>query len=142
MAAGLLSLTGGCLVVGGILHLTGAVKGAKVVWTADGVVGAGYCLWTMVATLRQGRLGVDIIALLALVGALAVGEYLVAALIAVMVASGQALEGWAAGRAHPDLKALLERAPRSARRYDGETLHTVPVATVDPATPWWSGPVN
>ena len=130
-AAGLLLVTGGCLAVGGVLYLAGAVDGAAVVWAAAGVVGAGYSLWTMLAAFRQGRLGVDIIALLALVGALAVGEYLAAAVISVMVASGRALEGWAAGRAHRDLRALLERAPRSARRYDGDTLQTVPVESLN-----------
>jgi hypothetical protein len=44
-------------------------------------------------------MGVDVIALLAVCGALAVGEYLAAAVISVMLASGRALEGWAAGRA-------------------------------------------
>jgi heavy metal translocating P-type ATPase len=127
LASVLLVVTGGCLALGGVLHLAGAADGADVVWMVGGAVGAAYSLWTMLAALRQGRLGVDIIALLALVGALAVGEYLAAAVIAVMVASGRALEGWAAGRAHRDLRALLERAPGSARRYDGDTLRAVPV---------------
>jgi heavy metal translocating P-type ATPase len=136
----LLVVTGGCLAVGGLLHLAGAADGAGVLWAIGGVVGAAYSLWTMLATLRRGRLGVDIIALLALVGALAVGEYLAAAVIAVMVASGRALEGWAAGRAHRDLRALLERAPRSARRYDGETLLAVPVEALNPGDKMLVGP--
>lgn len=131
MAAVLLLVAGGFLAVGGILHVAGAVDGAHVVWAGGGVVGAGYSLWTMVASLRRGRLGVDIIALLALAGALAVGEYLAAAVIAVMVASGRALEAWAAGRANRDLRALLQRAPRSARRYEGNTLQAVPVETLN-----------
>jgi hypothetical protein len=55
----------------------------------------------MLAALRQGRLGVDIIALLALIGALRVGGYLAAGVIAVKVASGQALEGRAARASSP-----------------------------------------
>jgi cation transport ATPase len=85
-------------------------------WPAE-LWGAAFSLWTMLASLRRGRLGVDVIALLALVGALAVGEYLAAAVISVMVASGQSLEAWAAGRARRDLHALLQRAPRLAHRY-------------------------
>jgi heavy metal translocating P-type ATPase len=94
----------------------------------------------MLASLRRGRLGVDVIALLALVGALAVGEYLAAAVISLMVASGQALEAWAAGRARRDLRALLQRAPRLAHRYDGDTLRLVPVDALESADVVMVGP--
>ena len=78
---------------------------------------AAYALWAMADAFRHGRVGVDVIAVLAVAGALAVGELLAAAVISVMLASGRALEAWAAGRARRDLRALLERAPRTARRY-------------------------
>src|SRR5262249_32522033 len=86
----------------------------------------------MADALRHGRVGVDVIALLALTGALAVRELLAAAVIAVMLASGRALEAWAAGRARRDLHALLERAPRTARRYRNQALETVPLEAVIP----------
>ena len=90
-----------------------------------GALGAAYSLWTMLDSLRRGRLGVDAIALLALVGALAVGENLAAAVISVMLASGRSLESWAAGRARRDLHALLQRSPRTAHRYEGASIKTV-----------------
>ena len=65
----------------------------------------------VVAALRHGP-GVDLIAVLALVGTLAVGEYLAGALIALMLATGRALEAAAQRRASHDLRALLEHAPR------------------------------
>ena len=74
----------------------------------------------------------DLIALLASVGALAVGEYLAAAVISVMMASGRALEAWAAGRANRDLRRLLERAPTTAHRYEREELRTVAADSVAP----------
>ena len=80
-----------------MLHSAGVGTQGNLVWAVAGAIGAAYALWTMLASVRQGRLGVDVIALLALVGALVVGEYLAAAVISVMVASGRALEGWAAG---------------------------------------------
>ena len=52
-------------------------------WMAAGVVGAAYSLYLTLISVRARRLGVDVIALLALVGAMAVGEYLAAALKAV-----------------------------------------------------------
>lgn len=128
----LLAVTGACLVGGGALHLAGAPTAGNAVWVASGAMGAAYTLWTVMDSLRRGRVGVDLIALLALVGALAVGEYLAAAVISVMMASGRALEAWAAGRANRDLRQLLERAPKTAHRYDGEELHTVGADTVEP----------
>ena len=98
------------------------------VLVAVALAGLGYSLWTMIGSLRHGRVGVDVIAVLALAGVIAVGELLAAAVIAVMLVSGRLLEAWAARRAHRDLEALLARAPRTARRYRDGSLETVPLA--------------
>ncbi len=103
-------------------------------------MGALYSLWTMVDSLQRGRLGVDAIAFLALVGALAVGEYLAAAVVAVMAASGRALEGWASGRARHEMRSLLRRSPRTAHRYEGGGLQTVPAEQVGPGDRLMVGP--
>jgi len=123
---------GGCLGVGGALHLAGAGAQGNVVWIVAGAAGAVYALWTMLDSLRRGRIGVDVIALLALLGALAVREYLAGAVISFMVMSGRALEGWAAGRARRDLHALLQRAPRVAHRYHDDSLELVAVDEITP----------
>src|SRR5262252_5852704 len=107
----LLALTASGLAAGLLLWLAGANSARDAIWAAVGICGAGYALWAMGEALRHHRVGVDVIALLAVVGALAVGELLAAAVISVMLASGRALESWAAGRARRDLRALLERAP-------------------------------
>jgi heavy metal translocating P-type ATPase len=120
------------LVLGGALRLAGASDAAKTAWLVTGACGAAFALWTMADSLRQGRIGVDVIALLALVGAIAVRELLAAAVISVMLASGRALESWAAVRARRDLHALLERVPRTARRYSGETIEPVPLEVIAP----------
>jgi heavy metal translocating P-type ATPase len=127
VAPSLLAVTGGCLGLGAILHVAGAEAEGNVVWIVGGAIGAAYSLWTMIDSLRRGRLGVDVIAVLALVGALAVDEYLAAAVISLMVASGRALESWAAGRARHDLEALLRRAPQTAHRYVSDALEVIPV---------------
>ncbi|WP_306470726.1 heavy metal translocating P-type ATPase [Pseudonocardia halophobica] len=84
----------------------------------------------MAAALRRGRAGVDLIAVLSLVGTLLVGEYLAGALIAVMVATGRALDAAAQRRAARDLTALLEHAPRSARRRAGDRVEVIPADEV------------
>jgi heavy metal translocating P-type ATPase len=120
------------LAAGGGLRLAGAPGAGDAAWIAAGACGAAYALWSMAESIWHKRIGVDVLALLALCGALAVREYLAAAVISVMVASGRALEEWAAGRARRDLHALLERAPRTARRYAGPALRAVPLETVVP----------
>jgi heavy metal translocating P-type ATPase len=120
------------LLAGGLAGLAGAGAARDTAWFAVGCCGAAYALWAMIDSLRRRRLGVDAIALLAVAGALAVGELLAAAVIAVMLASGRALESWADGRARRDLRGLLARAPRTARRYEGGALITVELAAVGP----------
>ncbi|MBM3586587.1 MAG: hypothetical protein FJX33_01970 [Alphaproteobacteria bacterium] len=68
----------------------------------------------MLRSLLGGRLGVEVIALFSILGALASDEAAAAAIIALMVAGGEALEPWAEGRAQGALTDLLARAPRSA----------------------------
>jgi hypothetical protein len=113
------------LAAGGVAWLADADMIADAAWLASAACGLGYAVWSAAESLRRGRLGVDIVALLALAGAVAVGELLAAAVISVMLASGRSLEAWAAERARHDLNALLARAPRTARRYRGESLETV-----------------
>lgn len=121
----LLGLTLGGLAAGGLLHLAGEGAAGDTAWTAVGALGAAYSLSSVVSALVAGRVGVDVVALLALVGALAVAEELAAAVIAVMVASGRSLEDWSAGRATGELRSLLARRPSRAHRYAGPALETV-----------------
>lgn len=83
-------------------------------------------------TLRSGRVGVDSIALLAMVTSLIMQQYLAGAVIALMLSGGNALEAWAAGRSRRELRALLERAPRTAHRVTDGEIQEVPVDTIVP----------
>jgi heavy metal translocating P-type ATPase len=75
--------------------------------------------------------GVDIIAVLAMAGALLLGEFLAGAIIAVMLAGGEALEDHAAGRARRELTDLLSRAPRAAHASDeAGGLRDIPIEEV------------
>lgn len=121
----LTGITVGALAAGGIAWAAGHQRLADGCWIAGTVVALAPALWWVIATLRHGRAGVDVIAVLSLVGTLVVGEYLAGALIAVMLAGGRALEAAAQRRASHDLQALLAHAPRSARRRTGETVVTV-----------------
>jgi heavy metal translocating P-type ATPase len=117
---------------GGILYLSGSHDAADLVWAATTVLGVVPLAWEVLRGILRREAGVDLIALLAMLGALALSEYLAGAVIAAMLATGRSLEEFADARAHRELSALLERAPRSAHRYTGETLHSVPVEEVRP----------
>jgi heavy metal translocating P-type ATPase len=127
-----LGFTTGALVAGGVAWLAGVDALASACWIAAIVVALVPLAYTIVRDLMRGETGVDVIALLALAGALALGEYAAGAVIAVMYTSGTALEQYAAGRAKRELSALLERAPRIVHRYDDGELTAPPLADVRP----------
>jgi heavy metal translocating P-type ATPase len=115
------AITAGGVAIGGIVAAGGGDGAA--VWRATAIVVLVPLTWSVVRTLARRALGVDVIALIAIVGALALGEELTAAVIALMLSGGNALERYAAGRSRRELTALLARAPRSARlRRDGELV--------------------
>ncbi len=104
------ALTG--TLAGGVCHLADAPTAGDWLWTAT-IVGLLVPLtWEVARALLHGDLGVDVIALLAMAGALIGGELLAGAVVGVMLAGGNALEARAAGRARRELTALLRRAPR------------------------------
>jgi heavy metal translocating P-type ATPase len=123
----LLPLTVIGLALGGGLWLSGRVGGADLAWTIPTVIVAAHLAWSIIRDLLAGKAGVDLIALLAISGALLLNETFAAAVIAVMLASGQALERYAEGRAHRELTALLGRAPQQVHRYRAGTLEVVDV---------------
>lgn len=99
-------------------------------WALAGVLGALAALVNVWRGLRAGRGGVDILALLAIVGALATAEYLAAAILTVMVGTGQFLEERAQSRAERELHLLAQRAPRFARRVQADEVTEIPVDEV------------
>ncbi|QIK82311.1 HAD-IC family P-type ATPase [Sanguibacter sp. HDW7] len=87
--------------------------------------------WGMVRSLRAGDVGLDILAVLAISAAVAVGEHWAALVVVVMLTGGEALEDYAERRAQRELTALLDRAPRVAHLVDATgTVADVPVEDV------------
>ncbi|WP_212828922.1 heavy metal translocating P-type ATPase [Polymorphospora rubra] len=104
------------VLVGAGLWLGGRRAAADVCWSAAALVTLLVTLRWLLRSLRQRRIGVDVIATLALVSTLLTGEYLAGAVVALMLATGHTLEIYAHGRAGRDLHELLARAPRTAHR--------------------------
>ena len=75
--------------------------------------------------------GVDVIALLAIVGSLALGEYLAGAVIALMLTTGQALESFAERRRRSRARRSCSTARRSGcARYEDGRLEERPIGDV------------
>jgi len=120
------------LVAGSAAWAAGASAASDAVWAATGMTALVPLLAGFVDSIRRREVGLDIVALLAVGGALILGEYLTAAIIGLMLATGQALDGYAAARAERELTSLLARSPKMAHRYEGDTLITVEVDDVAP----------
>jgi heavy metal translocating P-type ATPase len=126
----LLPLSVGGLVLGIGLWAGGHSDVAAIAWAVPAVVVAVWLAAAIAADLLAGEAGVDIIAILAIGGALLFNEPLTAVVIAVMLATGDALERYAEGRAHRELTALVSRAPRLVHRHEGAAVVDRPVADV------------
>ena len=118
------------LILGAAAWMLSAATAASMLWIAGTVLGLGFSVVATVAAVSRRQPSVDIIAVLALAGALAIDEPFAGAMITVMLASGQLLEARAAARARRELSLLAERAPRTARRRVGDGVVEVPVDDV------------
>ena len=120
------------LVAGIALHVADYPAYASIAWAAASVPVALHVAIGVIRSLIGGRLGVDVIALFSILGALALDEAAAAAVIALMVAGGEALEAWAEGRAQGALTDLLARAPRGAARISNGEITEVTLDAIAP----------
>jgi heavy metal translocating P-type ATPase len=120
----------GLLATGGILRLTGQIDAANAAWAALDALLLVPLSWSVARALLRRDVGVDAIALVSMAGALALGEFLAGAVIALMLAGGNALEERAGARARRELTALVSRAPRSVTRVRNGNLEEVGIDDV------------
>lgn len=119
------------LLLAGCLAWSGsAFDLAHILWTIGNALGLAVSIVWTIAAIRRRQLSVDIVAVLALAGALGVNEPFAGAMITVMLASGQLLEARASARARRELSLLADRAPRTARRLMETGLAEIPVDEV------------
>jgi len=96
------------------LNLSGLDRAGR--WLATLYVSA-IIVWTLIGMVRdvmRGHVGLDVLAVVAMVATLAVGEYVAALIIVLMLSGGEALEDYAGRRAKKELTALLDRSPQIA----------------------------
>ncbi len=121
------------LAAGLAAKLTGFGAWSPAIWAGVTLPVLLALLTEIVTSLRRGDLGLDIVAALSMTAALAVGEDLAAAIVALMYAGGQLLESFAERAARREMTALLSRVPRSALRHQDGRLEEVALNLIEPA---------
>lgn len=100
------------------------------------VIGGVPLVWEITRDLIARTPGADLLAAIAIVTAVLLDEWLVAAIIVLMLSGGEALEEAATARASRVLEALAKRAPTMAHRLlnggGGERTEDVPVGDIRP----------
>jgi len=84
----------------------------------------------MIKTLLSGQVGIDVIALAAIISSLLLGQYLAASVIVIMLTGGEALEAFAKNRARHELDSLLKRKPTTAHLITSSGTNDVAVSKV------------
>ena len=118
------------LAAGFAAHVAQRPDLADLFWTlATAPVVAGLAV-SIMRDFLAGRFGVDAIALVSMSAALALGQPLAGAVVALMYSGGNVLEDIAIARAEHDLRALVDRAPREAHRRIDDHIEEVPISAV------------
>jgi len=118
------------LAAGILAYTAGRPDLADLCWTlATAPVVAGLAV-SIARDFLAGRLGVDAIALVSMSAALALGQPLAGAVVALMYSGGNVLEEIAVARAEHNLRSLADRAPRVAHRRVGDGIEEVLVGGV------------
>lgn len=125
-----LAVAAGFLLMGAVSAWAQKSQVAHLLWLLGALPVLGLVLYDVARSLVRREVGVDVLAAIAIVGAILLDEYLSASVIAVMFASGQALESYAQARAGREMSALLARAPRSAYRVEGDALVCIDLGAV------------
>jgi heavy metal translocating P-type ATPase len=123
-------IVGAGLVAGVVVYLVGAPEVARWVFLATLLVGGVPLVWQTLRGILCGRFAADIVAMLAIVTAIVVGQYFAGAVIALMQSGGEALERYAMGRASSSLEALLARVPKVGHRLENGQVYEVPVGEI------------
>ncbi len=117
--------------VGLVLLLAGRTTASGRLVGGFALVIAAWQAWSMIRQFMRGNVGLDVLAVTAITATVLVGEHWAALIVVLMLTGGEALEDYANARAHREISALLERAPRFAHRATPEGAFVdVPIAAV------------
>ncbi|PIV78787.1 MAG: cadmium-translocating P-type ATPase [Rhodobacteraceae bacterium CG17_big_fil_post_rev_8_21_14_2_50_63_15] len=114
------------------LWLAGRTDAANLAWAVSAIPVLAALAVEIVRSLARGEVGLDIVAALSMSAALLFGEFLAAAVVALMYSGGTLLESFAQGRARQEMTDLLSRVPRTATRHRNGALDEVGLEEIAP----------
>ena len=125
----LLALVG--LITGAVLRFWVGLPGpGNGVWLATLILGGAPVVYRTVRGMLRGNFASDVVAMLAIVVAVVMGQSFAGLVIVIMQSGGEALEKYSLRRASSSLEGLLARAPRVAQRKTASGLERVGVEEV------------
>jgi Zn2+/Cd2+-exporting ATPase len=126
----LMALSGGALAVGAAVAASGHPPAAAALYLLATVAGAVFPLRRAATAVRTRTVDINVLMVIAVAGALALGEWLEAASVVFLFALAQWLEVRTLERARQAIRALIDLAPRQALVARAGTETIVPIEDV------------
>ena len=104
-----------------ILKNTSFLEYSKLILVTFTILGSLPTAYGILKSIYRKEFGVDIIAILAIVSTLLIGEYTASVIILLMLSGGESLERYAEGQAKNALESLLRFAPTKAHRVKSDS---------------------
>ncbi len=101
------------------------------VWLGGLVVVGAPVVWRTLRDAVRGHFATDLVAMLAIVGAVLLGQPLAGLVVVLMQTGGEALEHYAEGRASRAIRELEAAAPRTAHRLENGSVVDLAVDQID-----------
>ncbi|MCA0377154.1 MAG: heavy metal translocating P-type ATPase [Gemmatimonadetes bacterium] len=102
------------------------------IWLTGLVVTGVPVVWRTTRGLLRGEFAADVVAMLAIVGALLLDQPLAGLVVVLMQTGGEALDAYAVARASDAVEALEADAPHTAHRIEGDTVRDIDVEAIVP----------
>ena len=119
------------VLAGAILRVGRADPGwSHATWMLGLVVAGMPLVWRTLHGVARGHFATDVVASLAILAAIPLGEPLAGLIVVLMQTGGEALEFYAQGRASRAVRALEADAPRIAHRVDGGNTRDITVEEI------------
>jgi heavy metal translocating P-type ATPase len=113
------------IILGLAVRLTVSAGSGTVIWSAGLAVTGLPVVWRTLRGMASGRFAADLVAMLAVAAALALGQPLAGLIVVLMQTGGEALERYAEGRASAAVRELEAAAPCLAHRLTAEGVEDV-----------------
>ena len=120
------------LAIGAAMALGGRGSASHSIWLVGVIATGAPVVFRTVRGMVRGNFAADVVAMLAIIGAVALGQPLAGLVVVLMQTGGEALEQYAVARASSAVAALEADAPRVAHRRRDGVVADVAAADVDP----------